>query len=365
MKHALLLILAALLVIPLACGQNLSSSPASTTATPTSTLNTGASWVETTSSAAFPARALSAAVTYNNLMWVMGGVGTGNTYFNDVWLSPDGLNWSESLANTSSPGVSQFPQRIGHTAVAAFNQMWVIGGINVGASRLNDVWSSSNGNTWTQVLADTGSPGSNQFPERSYFSSLVFNNLIWVIAGNGNSSAYFNDVWYSSNGSTWTQALSNNSSPGSNQFPQRYGCGSVVYKNLMWVIGGGIPAVPPNNLTNDVWASPDGVTWTKVLANNASPGSTQFSQRVDHTVLVYNNLLWVIGGSITGGTCNDAWYSSDGITWTQALANNALPGTNQFTERSAMASVVFNNFMWLFGGQNSGGNYDDDVWQTH
>ena len=95
------------------------------------------------------------------------------------------------------------------------------------------------------------------------------------------------------------------------------------------------------------------------------PIATKVSQRVDHTVLVYNNLLWVIGGSITGGTCNDAWYSSDGITWTQALANNALPGTNQFTERSSMASVVFNNFVWLFGGQNSGGNYDDDVWQTH
>ena len=55
-------------------------------------------------------------------------------------------------------------------------------------------------------------------------------------------------------------------------FSNRYGHASVVYNNLMWVIGGfdGVYYV------NDVWSSADGKTWTQMLANNASPGSGQF-----------------------------------------------------------------------------------------
>jgi N-acetylneuraminic acid mutarotase len=55
---------------------------------------------------------------------------------------------------------------------------------------------------------------------------------------------------------------------------------------------------------------------------------------------------------------NDAWYSADGKTWTQATAAAAFPA------RASHSSVVFNNEMWVIGGENKSANPLDDVWES-
>ena len=54
----------------------------------------------------------------------------------------------------------------------------------------NDVWSSTNGVTWTRVTAEA------QWQGRLYSTSLAFNNQMWVIGG-VSLSGYINDVWFS------------------------------------------------------------------------------------------------------------------------------------------------------------------------
>jgi hypothetical protein len=98
-----------------------------------------------------------------------------------------------------------------------------------------------------------------------------------------------------------------------------------------------------------VWSSADGVTWTQ--AANAP-----WSARRDHTSVVFDNRLWVIGGWVSsyGGVHNDVWFSEDGGTWTQATANAPWFARSQHT------SVVFDNRLWVIGGNN--GSRFNDMW---
>jgi parallel beta-helix repeat protein len=293
----------------------------------------GVTWTQANASAAFPPRNGHTSVVFNNQMWVIGGENdTG--YFNDVWSSSDGVTWTQATASAA------FSARTGHTSVVFNNQLWVIGGygnVGEGAAPLNDVWSSSDGVTWTQVTDSAA------FLPRDSHTSVVFNNQMWVIGGYGNvgeGGAPLNDVWSSSNGVTWTQATS------SAAFPPRDSHTSVDFNNQMWVIGG-----YRYSDTNDVWSSSDGVTWTQATA------SAIFSARTGHTSVVFNNQMWVIGGYDVNGETNDVWSSSDGVTWTRKTAMAGFPPRNGHT------SVVFNGKIWVIGGENDTA-YFNDVWSS-
>jgi hypothetical protein len=54
---------------------------------------------------------------------------------------------------------------------------------------------------------------------------------------------------------------------------------------------------------NDVWSSSDGVTWTQVIASAA------FSPRAFHSAVVYNNRIWITGGFDGVNNLADVWYT--------------------------------------------------------
>jgi hypothetical protein len=139
----------------------------------------------------------------------------------------------------------------------------------------------------------------------------------------------------------WTRAI------GSAAFSRRNQHTSVVFNNKMWVIGG----YGTSGFLNDMWNSSDGITWTRATASAA------FSARRDQTSVVFNNKIWVIGGFSSSGMLNDVWNSSDGITWTRATASAAFP------VRIAHTSVVFNNKIWVIGGYGSSSDLND-VWYS-
>ena len=91
-----------------------------------------------------------------------------------------------------------------------------------------------------------------------------------------------------------------------------------------------------------------GAEWTQATTN------AQWLARAFHTSLVFNNQMWVMGGN-TGSLQNDVWYSGNGITWTRATANA------QWTGRRARA-LVFNNQMWMIGGLDASSL--NDVWYS-
>ncbi len=126
-------------------------------------------------------------------------------------------------------------------------------------------------------------------------SSVVYDDKMWVMAGD--SDDYKNDIWYSADGTTWTQATSSAS------FSARAYHSSVVYDNKMWVIEGFY--YNSASFKNDVWYSTDGATWTQATS------SASFSARQFHSTIVFDNKMWIIGGfDGSGNRKNDIWYSN-------------------------------------------------------
>ena len=106
-------------------------------------------------------------------------------------------------------------------------------------------------------------------------------------------------------------------------FPARRNHTNVVYDGKMWVIGG-----MNGSLDSDIWCSNDGATWTLATANAA------FFWRNAHTSVVYDGKMWVIGGC-PFPSYNDVWYSTDGANWTEATAMaHRLKLINDLPERT-------------------------------
>jgi hypothetical protein len=304
---------------------------------------TGAAWVPATGSALFPARYGHTSVIFDHKMWVIGGTdGSGNNFF-DVWHSVDGIDWA------STAGSSPFPGRWGHSTVVfddgSGEKMWVIGGAG-DSGLLNDVWFSSDGDTWTQAT------GAAAFPVRYGHSSVVFDGKMWVIGGYGDDGAgnygYLNNVWYSTDGITWTPYA------GTSPFtPGRNFHSSVAFDDgssgKIWVIGGTGDAGD----TNDIWYSPDGDTWTQAT------GSSPFTPaRYGHSSVIARDNMWVIAGWGNGAGLADVWNSTNGLEWTRAT------GTAAFPARYGHSSLVFEDRIWVIGGTDGAGTVFNDVWYS-
>jgi hypothetical protein len=156
---------------------------------------------------------------FNGRLWVMGGYALQPPYhvnFNDVWSSPDGVNWTQEIA------VAPWSARGGHTSVVFDNRMWVIGG----GPNKRDVWSSADGINWT--LATDSPP----WPPVAGHVSVVFRGRMWVIGGLTTGNTVLNQAWSSVDGVNWK--LESSDAP----WGRRAGHMSVVFNNRIWIMGG-------------------------------------------------------------------------------------------------------------------------------
>jgi len=141
-------------------------------------------------------------------------------------------------------------------------------------------------------------------------------------------------------------------------FSPRYDHTTVVFDDRMWVIGG---YDEKHQFKNDVWHSSDGKKWTRATGNAA------FSPRLGHTSFVYHDMMWVIGGEITERPwifTNDVWYSSDGTNWHQAT--ESAPFSPRFAHCAAVTTPLFNDKMWVISGVEDayGKSINNEVWYS-
>lgn len=252
-------------------------------------------------------------LTFNDRLWVICGQLQSGVLANDVWSTQDGITWALQTSTGTDAG-----SRVGLGGCVFNNAMWIMGGFQ-GATVYNDVWTSTDGTNWTNVVAQ-GATG--MWPARYDFGCVAANNGIYVIGGSNAAGATLNDVWFTSDGATWTQVSTIVG------FSPRSGASCLSFANKLWVIGG---ASSPGVYNNDAWSSPDGITWTR-QTNSAFGTARGFMASC-----VYNNKMWVIAGVQTGGTeVSDVYSSPDGITWTHISSN---PGFS--TGRQAAAAAVF------------------------
>ena len=307
----------------------------------------GRDWNNLSVSAQFSPRS-APGVSFNGQMWIIGG-GTvngrvGDAKTSEIWRSANGVDWSRVTTTGTI-----FSPRDGHCAVVFQNKIWVIGGWDgdVGGggteTRLNDVWSSSDGVAWTKH----DPAGGVIFSPRVGHEVIVFANKLWVIAGNLTNTANSPDVWSSPDGLTWTQVSANV------PILARNGHRGVEFNGEMWVTGG---TFDNNNGTgtSDALTSSDGITWTQHF------GSTLFASRMRHGTAVLNGRLYVIGGLDNevygvGAILGDVWSTADGTSWRLETAAG-------FTPRWNAGFMMHGGEMWLVGGFNL--SYLNDVWRS-
>jgi hypothetical protein len=313
-------------------------------------------WTQVTAAAPYAPRDGAGALVFNNRMWLLGGWNPGDKrHFpricnNEVWSSTDGAEWTLEKPNTfldrSFDSTADWEGR--HTAgYVVFNdKMWIVGGdVNQGHYHF-DVWNSADGKKWNLVNKDHPVP----WGPRALHYTVAFRDKIWVIGGQTipniakADEAIYRDVWTTANGTAWEQVQ-----PVEPYWsPRGMIGGNVVFKDRIWILGGGTydtPKYPERNYYNDVWSSADGVHWERHTA--AAP----WAPRQYHDVAVFDGRMWVLEGYAKANR-KDVWHSADGVTWHEVQNTPWKP-------RHAASVFVFNDALWMVAGNNM----EKDVWK--
>ncbi len=208
----------------------------------------GIKWEKATPSADFYQRAYHNMVSFNGSLWVVAGEtqdSDGNpVLLDECWKSGDGISWT-----LMSKIVSFFPRKRA-SSVSFAGKMWVFGGYG-GAEAipgaLNDIWNTTNGDVWQKVSS------SNVFTPRCCMAQVVYSNKIWLIGGSSSDSSgmtLFNDVWTSSDGINWFEILAGSAGSLTHFSPRTFLKGCELPAKML--ISGGETA---GGNTNEVWSS--------------------------------------------------------------------------------------------------------------
>ena len=228
----------------------------------------------------------------------------------------------------SSEGtIALFSPRYASSGVYFKDRFLIINGFGDGIR--GDVWSSRNyGRQWA-LETDLDNTGF----ERYAHSSVVFDDKIWIIGGYDTNP--IGNIYSSTDGINWAEEDFEGS------FGRRYEHTSVVFDNKIWVIGG----YDDDIFLDDVvyWTGRSQDSWTVVSDGIQTP----FDGIRGHSSVVFDDKIWVIGGTNRKGYVDEVWVTSDGRNWSES--------TNLPVMSAYHKSVVFDNKIWIIGGLTTSG----------
>lgn len=286
-----------------------------------------------------------------------------------VWTSADGLAWTkgpsqESFANRLLTDVAVIPGGF----AAGGQECSTEGGGECGGLNL---WTSSDGATWTPATDVTAGPRGFYILEglaaggpgvvgvgsdlsdvssgpKDALSLTSVDGKSWVVH---RGDAVFKDTetnavvaggpgvvvvgdhdggtfaaWSSPDGTTWTSASAPDGVP------------TGEARDVV-AAGPGFVAVGRDGVDAAVWTSADGLTWTRVPASDALKGG------VMNGVTVAGDTLVAVGKAGLGAA---VWTSSDGVTWTRVPDQESFKGA-EMTSVAAVGKTVV-----IFGKRPTG-----------
>lgn len=240
----------------------------------------------------------------------------------------------------------------------------------------NDVWASSDGAEWRLLTDDapwSGRAGLSAavLDDHIYVLGGSRNDDTAIIGPGGPARVYYNDVWRSADGVEWE--LLTDDAP----WAARAGAAVVATDGRLFVIGGeeGFTCEPLPDCEapyfNDVWSSSDGTTWD--LVTDDAP----WSPRPGHVCEPLEGRIVCFGGFGLVENPLDVWVTENGSTWQQAEgspwnATDPAEGKYDFDAVSVPASGDAPAAILTFGGDRETFDFtdpenhlriDNDVWQ--
>ncbi len=318
------------------------------------TIGSGAVGTTTQQAAAFTtARYYHTSVAYNGYLYIIGGQDASSVYQNDIQYCP--INANGSVGTCTQQTAAFTTARKLHTSVVYNGYLYIISGQTSPFVDQNDIQYcpiNANGSVGTctrQTAAFTAA--------REAFTSVTYNGYLYIIGGihqtsdtacNGTASFYCTDIQYcpiNANGSVGTCTQQINAYTTARRYHT-----SVAYNGYLYIIGGLDSGSGP---LNDIQYCP-------INANGSVGTCTQQTNaftnvRSDHTSVVYNGYLYIIGGT---GYYDDVQYcpiNANGSVGTCTRQTAAFT-----TARAAHTSVVYNGYLYIIGGWN-GTNYYNDI----
>ena len=245
--------------------------------------------------------------------------------------------------------------------------------------------------TWTEhAKTDWG--------ERIYESIVYFKGRLWMYGGlDYQARTFLNDIWSSSDGVTWSEPADTRA------WSPRGGQTVVVYHDRLWLFGGANHIAgdrSTDGFLNDVWVSDDGITWTQVTpaapwtprdkaGRRRLPGRALPPRRPGHgrRMAQFERPRLDAGWwpRPTGVRRHDfarvafttAGFGCSAVGKTDPPMPSMTCGTRR-TERAGVAklimppwaprspiSVVFHDKIWIYSGKHTGfdDNWGGDLWQ--
>jgi hypothetical protein len=255
---------------------------------------------------------------------------------NQVWSTADGASW---IADEQAP----WEERHSFGSAVIGDKLFVMGGDALHAHYQPDVWWTTDGSGWTRAT-DSAPWGS-----RVLHHAVALGGALYVMGGQTLPGwvdtdtvpvTFYNDVWKSNDGATWTRLSEHAPWPARGAI-----CGHAVLDGQMWLLGGGTydtSDASTRTLYNDVWSSKDGVEWTR---HEDAP----WFPREYHSVATFDGRLWVMAGYtfVDNENHNDVWYSSDGENWYD------LPGTPWYERHAASATATAQGLLITSGASET------------
>ncbi|MEQ1604336.1 MAG: hypothetical protein ABL999_05655 [Pyrinomonadaceae bacterium] len=211
-------------------------------------------------------------VNFNGAIYALGSL-TGNYErfaISTKILRTKDLNTWETLAETSN-----LPQRIFYGMTVFDEKMWMLGGYD-GKQYHNDVWNSTDGVHWNQLVAKA------PWSPRNVSVITVFNNKLWMFGGgviDGDTANNVNsnkEVWLSEDGISWERVTTN--------LDKKWGGTPVVFDGRLWLVGMNRGTA----FASAVWMTDDGEHWNEMTA--------PWSPRGAVAAWVFDNKLYMTGG---------------------------------------------------------------------
>jgi hypothetical protein len=241
-------------------------------------------------------------------LFMVGSIGAvGATEATEVWSSSDGATWTQ----VSEPGAFEksgrfFPQGIssdGHGGLI------VVGGISGDQTEttLPTAWHSVDGRTWTR--AQVGAPALARMAAVAAQPGAVVAIGDWrvpVTGGPADQTVNQMYAWFSQDGNTWSQVV----------LPDSSGYAPIAV--TAWE--GGFVAIAQSDglaLSSSIWTSADGRNWEKAAQDFVGFGPTGITALGGRVVAVGDYLD--PQGSV-GSLVPTSWSSTDGRTWVKATA---------------------------------------------